>query len=153
MRFTTMALFFMALHGLLWLSPCPATETDQIRKPVAESIRIRQETQEQEQRWRDDKEKQLARYDYLQETKKQLSKRRSELEDKANGTESRIAAKQKQLEDIEAIQKDITPLIDDLIKEFESFVMGDLPFLAEERRIRLQRLVELCDDPEVAVSE
>lgn len=144
---------------LAWVSAvsaprtCRALEADEIKKPVAESIRIRRDTQEQEEKWRDDKEKLLARYDRLEEMKKQLGTRQAELEDKVKGARGRIAAKEKQLADIEAIQRDIAPLIDSLIEELESFVAGDLPFLAKERRTRLDRLAELRDDPEVAVSE
>ncbi len=152
-RVWTLVLLLASVSAVLAPQTCRAEETDQIKKPVAESIRIRQDTQEQEQKWRDDKEKLLARYDRLEEMKKQLSERQAVLEDKVKAASGRIAAKEKQLADIEAIQRDIAPLIDSLIEDLESFVAGDLPFLAEERRTRLGRLAELRDDPEVAVSE
>ncbi len=154
MRLTTMVLFLTALQGALWAPPSrAAVETDQIKKPVAESIRIRQDTQEQEQKWRDDREKLLARHDGLEETKKRLTLQRAALDEKVDGLKTRIAGKEKQLADIEGIQKEITPMIAALIKELTEFVAADLPFLGEERRNRLVRLVELRDDPEVAVSE
>ncbi len=154
MRFATMFLFLTALQGALWAPPCRASvETDQIKKPVAESIHIRQDTQEQEQRWRDDREKLLSRHDSLEETKKRLTLQRATLDEKVGGLKTRIAGKEKQLEDILDIQKEITPMIAALIKELTEFVAADLPFLGEERRNRLARLVELRDDPEVAVSE
>ncbi len=154
MRFAMIFLFLTALQGALWAPPSRAVvETDQIKKPVAESIRIRQDTQEQEQKWRDDREKLLARHDGLEETKKRLTLQRAALDEKVSGLKTRIAVKEKQLEDIENIQKEITPMITSLIHELEEFVAADLPFLGEERRNRLARLVELRDDPEVAVSE
>ncbi|EKD40057.1 MAG: hypothetical protein ACD_75C00191G0002, partial [uncultured bacterium] len=156
MRVFSMVLSFLLMAVFNPCFTCRAMEngeTDRIKKPVAESIRIRQNTQEQEQQWRDDKEKLLARYARLEETKKQLTLRRTALDDKVKETKSRIAAKHKQLDDIEGIGKEIAPLIDSLIKELETFVASDLPFLAEERLNRLQRLGELRGDPEVAVSE
>ncbi len=154
MRLTTTVLFLTALQGALWAPPSrAAAEIDQIKKPVAESIRIRQETQEQEQKWRDDREKLLTRHTGLEEEKKRLTLQRAALDEKVIGLKSRIAVKEKQLEDIEGIQKEITPMIASLIKELQEFVAADLPFLGEERRNRLARLVELRDDPEVAVSE
>jgi len=159
MRLTTTVLFFTALQGALWVQsalwipPCHGAETDQIKKPVAESIRIRQDTQEHEQKWRDDREKLLARLDTLEEAKKRLTLQKTALDEKVVGLKSRIALKEKQLEDIEIIQKDITPMIAALIGELQDFVAADQPFLGEERRTRLTRLVELRDDPEVPVSE
>lgn len=127
--------------------------SDRIQKPVAESIRIRQDIQVQEEQWRNDKQKMLARYDQLELEKKQLTERNQTLDEKVKNAKIRIAAKQKQLEDIEQIQTGLAPLIEDVIKELEQFVASDLPFLTEERHGRVQRLVELRDDPEVTVSE
>lgn len=126
---------------------------EQITKPVDESISIRQNTQKSEVQWQSDKEKLLARYDELTETAQHLSSKRQALTEKIDNTRSRIAVKQKQLDDIEQIQSEITPLISVLINEIEQFTATDLPFLSEERDARLQRLIEIRDDPEVAVSE
>ena len=153
MRLTSTVLFFTALNCAVWVQPCRGAETDQIKKPVAESIRIRQDTQEHEQKWRDDREKLLARLDSLEEAKKHLSERQSGLGDKVAGLKSRIAGKEKQLADIEGMQQEITPMIAALIGELEDFVAADLPFLSAERSTRLTRLIELRDDPEVVGSE
>jgi len=137
-------------------SLCQAQEygaTEQIKKPVSESIRIRQNTQQNEVQWQGDKQKLLARYDELTETALQLSGKKQALTEKNENSRSRIVVKQKQLDDIEQIQKEIIPLIASLIKELEEFTATDLPFLTEERDVRLQRLVEIRDDPEIAVSE
>ena len=153
MRLTSTVLFFTALNCAVWVQPCLGAETDQIKKPVAESIRIRQDTQEHEQKWRDDRGKLLARLDSLEEAKKHLSEKQSSLGDKVAGFKSRIAGKEKQLADIEGMQQEITPMIAALIGELEDFVAADLPFLSAERSTRLTRLIELRDDPEVVVSE
>lgn len=148
--------FFLATLVLLSGLVCQAQETgrsDRIQKPVAESIRIRQDIQEQEAQWRNDKQKMLARYDQLGQEKKQLTERKQALDEKVKNAEIRIATKRKQLEDIEQIQAGLAPLIEDVIKELEQFVASDLPFLTEERHGRVQRLEELRDDPEVTVSE
>ncbi len=134
--------------------PVQATkQTDQIQKPVAESIDIRQDTQHQEEQWRNDKQKLLAHYDQLEQEKTQLTARKQALEEQVASAKTRIATRQKQLDDIEQIQTSITPLIAGLIEELQQFVTSDLPFLTEERRERIRRLVALRDDPEVTVSE
>lgn len=153
MRLPNTVLFFTALNCALWVQPCPGAETDQIKKPVAESIRIRQDTQLHEQKWRDDREKLLARLDNLEDAKKHLNERQSGLGDKVASLKSRITGKEKQLADIEGMQQEITPMIAALIGELQDFVAADQPFLGEERSTRLTRLIELRDDPEVPVSE
>lgn len=134
---------------------CHAQEqsAELIKKPVDESISIRQNTQKSEVQWQSDKEKLLARYDELTETAQYLSGKRQALTEKIDNTRNRIAVKQKQLDDIEQIQSEIIPLIASLIVEIEQFIAIDLPFLSEERNGRLQRLIEIRDDPEVSVSE
>jgi hypothetical protein len=152
MRCIRIVLFIIVLLGPL----CQVQDggaTEQIQKPVSESIRIRQNTQQNEVQWQSDKQKLLARYDELTETAKQLSGKKQAISEKIENTRTRIAVKQKQLDDIEQIQKEIIPLIAGLIKELEQFTASDLPFLTEERDVRLQRLVEIRDDPEIAVSE
>lgn len=156
MRVTSIILFFLVTLVLLPGSICLALETsqsDQIQRPVAESIDIRQDTQQQEEQWRNDKQKLLARYDQLEQKKKQLTERKQALEEQVDSSKIRIATKQKQLDDIEQIQTSITPLIANLITELEQFETSDLPFLTEERRERVHRLVTLQEDPEVTVSE
>lgn len=131
----------------------PAAETDQIKQPVVESIRIRQTTQQDEEKWREDMDKLLARYDQLNDSKKLLGERQAILEARVSGAKTRIAAKEKELADSERLQQEISPLIHSLTVELQEFVAGDLPFLAEERATRLARLAELRDDPEVTTSE
>jgi len=140
-------------HLALLPGSLPAAATDQIKKPVAESIRVLQTTQQDEEKWRDAKETLLTRYDQLNDSKKQLSERQVALEERVRGAKARIAAKEKELADSERLQQEISPLIHSLTVELQEFVAGDLPFLAEERATRLARLAELRDDPEVTTSE
>lgn len=149
----TLLTALVVMHLALSAEPLAAVETDQIKRPLAESIRIRQTTQQDEEKWQDDKEKLLARFDGLTESKKQLSERQASLQERLRGARSRIAAKEKELADSERLQQEITPLIDSLTAELQEFVAGDLPFLAEERATRLRRLAELRDDLEVSTSE
>jgi septal ring factor EnvC (AmiA/AmiB activator) len=148
-------LIFAALLSAAAL-PCRAQETgfdSRVKKPVTESIQIRQATQKQEEQWRDDKHKLLARYQQLEAEQQQLEERRQALEEKVSATKARISQKSKQLADIEQIQSSIVPLIETLIEDLGRHLDQDLPFLTDERRQRLQRLCQLRDEPDVAVSE
>lgn len=150
------ALAISAVFAFIIVIPALGAETDvdkQIKAPVTESIRVRQTTQKNEEQWRDDKQKLVARYEQLEREQQQLSARKSALEEKTTAAAARIAAKEKQLTDIEAIQTRIVPMIDNLVEELRRYLDHDLPFLPDERRERLARLEELRLDPDVAVSE
>lgn len=134
-------------------SPFAAFASEKLKKPVDESIHIRQDTQQEEQKWRDEKEKLFLRLNRLEQVKQRLVEQKTELEAKATATRGRVAAKQKQLDDIKTIKNSITPLIDSQIEELQAFVAVDLPFLSDERTKRLHRLIELRDAPEVPESE
>ncbi len=54
---------------------------------------------------------------------------------------------------VTVIERQITPLMLRMIDGLEQFVELDLPFLADERRDRIDRLREIMDRADVAVSE
>jgi myosin heavy subunit len=150
---------FYLLVGLTLMTSNPASraaDSDldvQIKKPVSESIRIRQDTQKNEEAWRADRQKMTARYERLNQEVQELSEQRQTLVEKTTGTRKRIARMEEQLADIEQMQARIKPLCSALIDQIRDLLDRDLPFLSEERRLRLERLDALRDDPEVAVSE
>ena len=53
----------------------------------------------------------------------------------------------------ESIERQITPLMLRMIDGLEQFVELDAPFLLDERRARVERLREMMDRADVAVSE
>jgi len=149
---TTILLPITLLHATVsWAQK--TAQPNRIMNQVTESIHIRQNTQEQEEQWRNEKQKLLSQYDQLQQKKIQLTELQQSFEEKVKNTNIRISAKQEQIDNIVQIQAEISPLINNQIKELEQFVASDLPFLTEERHERMQRLEQLRDDPEVPVSE
>lgn len=137
-----------------WLvNEATAAVTPQIEQVVDASIHIRQDIQEKEEQWRAEKEKLVLRLDALQQEQQQLQERMQTLVAKVDAAKGRIAAKQRQLDEMEAIRGSIVPLTSQLIDELQAFVGGDLPFLSDERQTRIQRLIALRDDPEISVSE
>jgi hypothetical protein len=144
---------------VLWLgapSPCQAQESgiaDRVEKPVSESIRIRQATQKSEEKWRDEKRKEVARLDALDREAQQLEARKKDLMERIAAAAARIREKEKQLADINQIQADIAPLMEAQVGQLKRFLAEDLPFLPEERRQRIKRIEKLLSDPDVAVSE
>ena len=142
---------------LLWLAshtPVAADEvTNRIEKPVRDAIATRQETQQEQEQWRAERERLLAKYEALEQTIAQLEIRKTALQQSNEEADRRIAAKQKQLTDIDQIGAGVAPLVEEVIRHLETLVSSGMPFLQSERRMRIDRLEQLAADPEIAVSE
>jgi hypothetical protein len=149
-------LLINAVFVFFIILPAPGAQTSvdkQIKAPVAESIRVRQATQKNEEQWRDDRQKLIARFEQLELDQQRFSARKSALEEKTAAAVVRITAKEKQLTDIETIQTRIVPMIDNLVVGLRRYLDHDLPFLPDERQKRLAHLEALRLDPDVPVSE
>ncbi|MDR3090094.1 MAG: DUF3450 domain-containing protein [Desulfobulbaceae bacterium] len=143
-----------AVSLLIFLAPVASLAVlDEVKKPVADYIAIRQNTQKEAQKWRDDKDELLSRLTIMEERGKQMAERKTALEERLAAARKRVADKNRQLADIETIRASIAPFLSELTGEIDEFVAADLPFLAEERQSRLQRLKEIESDPKAEVSE
>ncbi|WP_319524915.1 DUF3450 domain-containing protein [uncultured Desulfosarcina sp.] len=125
----------------------------QIEKPVRQSIDTRQANQEAKAKWRLEKEKLTDRFEQLQAEQTQLRQQRQALQDYVDAAWERIAAKEKQLADIEQISNQIQPFLKEMLTLLKIQVSDDFPFLSEERKKRIENLEYLMIDPDVSVSE
>lgn len=64
-----------------------------------------------------------------------------------------IAELKQSIEEVTSIQREITPLMLRTIEALDQFISLDLPFDLDERLERVDKLRELMDNPNVAVSE
>lgn len=148
----------ICLLFLVFLLPPPAwSQTDEVttrvERPVREAIATRQNTQRDEAQWRDEKERLLARHETLTREIDQLQAQTEELTRATAAARQRIADKQKELADIEAIQGQIQPFIQEMIAWLRQSLDEGPPMLPVERRARIERLAHLADDPETTTSE
>ncbi len=124
-----------------------------IEKPVENAITTRQSVQADEEQWRAEREKLMARFETLESEIAQLKDTQERLQQSTEATNQRIADKSGQLAAMKQIGTGIVPLIEDIVQALEVEIISDLPFLMEERRRRADRLKELVQDPDVTVSE
>ncbi|MBU1056037.1 MAG: DUF3450 domain-containing protein [Proteobacteria bacterium] len=122
-------------------------------QPVQQSIKIRQATQQEEESWRFEKEKLIAGYEELQKQQEQLKTRKEQLNQQIETTQTRLAAKEKQLTDIEQITAQVRPFLDGIINNIELQISDSLPFLATERNQRVEKLKTIMADPSIDISE
>ena len=126
---------------------------ERIERPVQKAIDTRQKTQQEEEAWRLAKEKMVARYEQLQKEQVRLKHQKTRLAEERNATRTRLLAKEKQLAHIEQISTQIQPFLDDLLAALSKRIENDLPFLSNERKLRIKKLNTLLADPEVDAGE
>lgn len=66
--------------------------------------------------------------------------------------DGRLASLKSQLLKLDDTERDITPLMVEMVDTLNEFVGLDLPFKADERVERLEKLTETLDDPELSVA-
>ncbi|MDZ7596717.1 MAG: DUF3450 domain-containing protein [Desulfobacterales bacterium] len=140
---------------LFWGGSLPAAGDNgrQIEAPVRQSITTLKQTQQQEEQWRQEKEKLVVRFEQLQQRQAEMQNRVTHLRQQIEAVRTRVAAKEKQLTDIEQIAGQINPFLETLVTALKARIADDPPFLTVERRQRVERLESLMADPDVAVSE
>ena len=75
------------------------------------------------------------------------------LKDLINSQSDEKTSVQKQLQDIEITQREIIPLILNMLENLETFIKLDLPFLPEERQQRVNQLKEMMLRADVTDAE
>ena len=76
-----------------------------------------------------------------------------QLEKQIANQEREMAQLSESIDEVTVIERQITPLMLRMIDGLEQFVDLDVPFLHDERRGRIERLREIMDRADVAVSE
>lgn len=95
-------------------------------------------------------------YDDYKRTLKEIEGLRvynRQLERQIAGQESEMAEISANMDKITDVQRQVTPLMERMLISLEEFIEKDLPFHPEEREARLNRLREILDRPDIAVSE
>lgn len=69
------------------------------------------------------------------------------------GQENEIAKIERAISQVDVIKRQVTPLMEDMIRDLETFVQQDLPFQKEERLARINNLKEFMVDPNIADPE
>ena len=75
------------------------------------------------------------------------------LEAQVEGQDAEIASIEQQLIEIETTSRDILPLMQSMVESLDVFVALDIPFLLEERRQRVEKLVSIMDRADVSIAE
>ncbi len=76
-----------------------------------------------------------------------------QLEDLTGAQDEEIASLEHQIENVTVVERQLTPLMQEMIDTLDRFVALDVPFLEDERRQRVDQLHELMGRADVTVAE
>ena len=95
-------------------------------------------------------------YDEYKTTLKEIEGLRvynRQLDRQIAGQEQEMAEIADNMDKITDVQRQVTPLMERMLLSIEQFIANDLPFKPAERETRVDRLRDILDRPDVAVSE
>jgi Protein of unknown function (DUF3450) len=116
-------------------------DSDAARSQEAIS-RIREQTQDA-----------ASRYAQALADAESLERYNSQLSEQVQSQEEEIGSIEKQLLDIETTNREVQPLMQQMVDTLETFVALDLPFLLAERTSRVQNLKNMMSRADITISE
>ena len=142
---------------LFWsLGTCMATNRDfptQVKRPVRESISIRQQTQKEEDKWAEEQARLKAKYEKLEEENRQLAAQNNKLKKDISACQSSIESIKQQTVEIGRITKELNPFLEQTYDRLASFFKDDVPFLRDERSHRIATLRRVLNDSNISIGE
>jgi len=134
-------------------SPVQAVSLDAVVKEQSAADKAAVEAQAKIDRLEDQAKDAAAKYSEALALATSLEKYGDQLSTQLESQNARLADIKKQLAGVEVTQRDITPLIEQMITTLEKFVSLDVPFLVEERTNRVATLKQLLGRSDVSTSE
>jgi hypothetical protein len=93
------------------------------------------------------------RYAQAMQDADSLERYNTQLSSQVKSQETEIASIDRQLLEIETTNREVQPLMQQMVETLEQFVNLDVPFFLEERSARVQRLKDLMARADVTISE
>jgi hypothetical protein len=75
------------------------------------------------------------------------------LEEQVRSQEAEVASIERQLVEIDTTNREVQPLMEQMVDTLDRFIQLDLPFLIEERTARVNNLKSLMDRADISISE
>jgi hypothetical protein len=82
-----------------------------------------------------------------------LDRYNNQLAEQVKGQQTEIASIERQLTEIETTNREVQPLMSQMVDTLEQFVKLDVPFLLDERTSRVQSLKDMMARADVTISE
>ncbi len=148
--FIVLAVIMVFIPAACW---CAQNNAEKIEQPVKESIDIRQESQKTHEKWEQEKASLILAYEKLRFEHQAAQEKNRELVAQKKSMTKQNQTLFKQTQAFLKIKKELFPFLEQMVEQLDTLVANDVPFLKEERSMRLSRLKKMMDDPEVTISE
>ena len=129
-----------------------AQEPD-LKDTVEEAVTTRAATQQQQDAWATDRDALLARYRAAQATTAWLAERRAAAAARVEAVAGRVVELERRLAEADRLEGSMQDTLLVLVERLEESVARSLPFLAEERAVRLASLRADLARPDVPAAE
>ncbi len=129
------------------------SEADRVRKKIDAATKIRQETQEKEDKWASHRAELMAEYRFLKPRLEQLKKQKEKTEEILALQRGRVEELKRKLTESARVRDELYSHLDGWVMRLESYIARDLPFLPEERVNRLSLIREMIADPDIESAE
>ncbi len=127
--------------------------TAKVSQSVEHSVTIRQESQEQRDKWEAERLDLVLLYEQLEQAHGILVLENRELTAAEQGQKAKNLALIQQKQASLRIQKELLPFVQTVYARLSSLVAADTPFLKQERTLRMISLEKVIKDSGVSVAE
>ncbi len=126
---------------------------EQVKKPIRQSIIIRQETQQNRERWEAERQDLTTRLQTLQRKNRQLIAAQNALQTQLTANRQKADQYKQQIINSTLLSREIRPYLELVYQKLAEQVAMDRTFLENERQHRLNKLRLMLDDPDITISE
>lgn len=143
-------LLFLFMPSVVTADPAP------LKKVIKSQIQVDQAAKQSQQKidkLDDESAQMLAEYRSLLRQTESLQAYNDQLDKLVGSQKNELESITQQLENIETTQREIVPLMLNMITVLEQFIALDLPFLPEERQQRVEQLHILMERADVSLAE
>ena len=149
------SLFVLLLPVVFLAASTPATAQTggQLEETVREAVSTRQDTQQQQDDWAQEKSELTRRFRAAQAGVDWLQGRRADEQEKTAALEARIAEMARRLTEAQRLESSIQDSLMVILAQLEESVRGGLPFLPAEREMRLQSVRRDLIQPDIPSAE
>jgi hypothetical protein len=154
-----LALALLSFFIIISSSPYPAwsapaeTGADLLLGGVSETIEVRKETQKEEDAWAGKKAELTARLRSLEAEREHLSEVKDRTGRAIETERELIAEAERKIREVARIREGLESYLGSVVTKLEAFIQQDLPFLREEREMRLVSVSGTLSHPEKTAAE
>jgi hypothetical protein len=146
-------LFCLPLACISLWSQAGTTALDAALEDTVKTIDESRQSQQTIDKLADETTDMLQEYRTTVQQLDSLESYNQQLEKLITTQDETLASIAKQLDSVEETQRNIVPLMLNMIDVLEKFIALDMPFLLEERQARLQIIREMMDRPDVTLPD